>query len=303
MKVVVFGGTGFVGRNLKEKKREWIYPSSKQVDLTNAAQVHNYLVKIQPDYVVNLAGIVGGIKYNTESTARHMMHDNYMIMANVMQSCDTLYIRSLTTSSTCAWPKKKGSEYPLNEDYMDGKPESSNRYYAYGKRMGMILSESYPLSEILVLSNIYGPRDHFFSEDSHFIPAIISRYVDTPPDSRLEVWGDGKPFRQMVYVEDVVDAIIHKVENEETKEISYLLGNNENIGGMIYFIRMNMKKYFKKYLNIQYNGEYPGIKRKDVKVAPELECGWLRDNDLTTFPEGVEKTIKWFKENEVRNGE
>ena len=38
-KVLVTGGTGFLGKNLAEEKKEWIYLSSKDCDLTSSEDV------------------------------------------------------------------------------------------------------------------------------------------------------------------------------------------------------------------------------------------------------------------------
>lgn len=303
MNVVVFGGSGFIGRNLQVERPDWEYPSSSLVDLTINAQVYKYLMANRPDVVVNLASNVGGIKYNKNASASVMMHDNYSMMYNVMSSCDILSIPCLTMSSTCAWPRKDATKYPLGGDYLDGKPEPSNAYYAYGKRMGMIMSEGYDKSEIMVLSNVYGPRDHFFSEDSHFIPALISRAYSTSGDI-LELWGVPNTMRQMVYVFDVVDAIISKVEKENIgdHDISYVLGQNETINNIAHRIVELSEFYFNKSLKLEYNGKYPGIPRKDIQVHNSNSM-WVRANKLTDIKKGIEDTFIWFMENEVDSEE
>ena len=52
-------------------------------------------------------------------------------------------------------------------------------------------------------SNIYGPEDHFDSEKSHFVPALISKVSKIDDYGVLELWGNGKPLRQQLFVDDL----------------------------------------------------------------------------------------------------
>ena len=79
MKVLVTGGSGFIGQSLKKIKPDWIYISSKDYDLTDPYHVrgairdHRHL-----DAIVHLAGKVGGIKDNATKQAEYM-YQNLMI--------------------------------------------------------------------------------------------------------------------------------------------------------------------------------------------------------------------------------
>ena len=65
MKVLVTGGSGMVGYGIQQIQNtyshEFIFMSSKDCDLSNYDTTYNYFKKINPDYVIHLAGVVGGL--------------------------------------------------------------------------------------------------------------------------------------------------------------------------------------------------------------------------------------------------
>jgi len=69
-------------------------------------------------------------------------------------------------------------------------------------------------SIFLLMVNLYGPGDNFDPKSSHVIPAIIKKCVDaiTNNNSRITVWGTGRPTREFLYVEDAAEAIILATE-------------------------------------------------------------------------------------------
>ena len=56
----------------------------------------------------------------------------------------------------------------------------------------------------LVLSNMYGPGDHFELERSHALGALIKRIYQAKQEKKdtITIWGTGKPVREWLYVED-----------------------------------------------------------------------------------------------------
>ena len=135
MKVIVTGGSGFVGKRLSIIKPDWIYLSSKDVNLLNREEIFKYFAKEKPDAVVHLAAKVGGIKDNAEHPA-DFFYENARINLNVVDACRAANVpRLLAALSTCAFPNVVES-YPFDEsNILDGPPAETNLAYGFTKRM------------------------------------------------------------------------------------------------------------------------------------------------------------------------
>jgi GDP-L-fucose synthase len=76
--------------------------------------------------------------------------------------------------------------------------------WAYHKQYGLDIIN-------LILSNMYGPDDHFEEERSHALGALIMKFVKAKEnnDPHVIVWGSGKPVREWLHVDDGAEAILH----------------------------------------------------------------------------------------------
>jgi GDP-L-fucose synthase len=70
---------------------------------------------------------------------------------------------------------------------------------------------------VFVASNLYGPNDHFNTEKSHLLAAIISKAVSAKENNlkSIEMWGDGTPKREFLLVDDLAKICLDllKLEN------------------------------------------------------------------------------------------
>ncbi len=296
MKVVVTGGSGFVGKRLKLIKPDWIYLSSKDLDLTNYLDCVQYLEKESPDAVVHLAAKVGGIKDNAENPAL-FFYDNITMNTNIVKACvDSGVKRLLASLSTCAFPDK-AKDYPFTEkSIFDGPPAETNRAYGYAKRAMYvhILScrKQYGLDySCFCPSNLYGPEDCFDLEKSHFLPAAIRKLHEAEEESKVEFWGTGEPLRQQLFVDDLCQAIPALLDLHHSDDALIVAPDDQHtILEMIYLCRAMIGKE----LFIDFNGKLDGQYRKDGsnKMFKEL----LPDFKFTSLGDGLEKTYEWYKE-------
>jgi len=91
----------------------------------------------------------------------------------------------------------------------DGYPESTNAPYGIAKKALLVQCQAYRrqygMNAIYLLpANLYGPGDHFESNSSHVIPALIRKFLEAKKSGAPTVacWGDGSATREFLFVED-----------------------------------------------------------------------------------------------------
>jgi GDP-L-fucose synthase len=109
------------------------------------------------------------------------------------------------------------------------------RRKSIAKKMLLVQSQAYRQqygynSIFLLPVNLYGPGDNFDPESSHVIPALIKKCVGAKKrgDGVIEVWGDGSPTREFLYVEDAAEGILLAAEHYN-QSLPVNLGSGEEI--------------------------------------------------------------------------
>ncbi|HIJ11534.1 TPA: NAD-dependent epimerase/dehydratase family protein [Candidatus Woesearchaeota archaeon] len=293
--VLVTGGTGFVGKNLKKIRPNWVYASSRDYNLVDTAECARMYADIKPTAVIHLAGLVGGIKENNSYPA-DFLYKNISINTNVLhQAYEAGVTRVLSCLPTCAFPADQKA-YPFDEkSLLHGIPEETNLPFAYAKRCLYIQSNSYRKQHGLnyscfTSSNLYGPEDNFDSEKSHFVAALVEKLGNCNHGDQLEFWGTGKPMRQQLYVDDLVKAIPFLLQHHNT-DCPLIVSPDENLS-ILRMIEIGLK-ICKKDVKITFNNELEGQHRKDGSNRMFLEL--VGGYKFTSFEEGFKKTYDWYK--------
>jgi len=156
--------------------------------------------------------------------------------------------------------------------------------------------QQYGFNSIYLLPvNLYGPGDNFDPQSSHVIPAIIKKIADAKKKNIdfIEVWGDGTPTREFLYVEDAAKGIILAAE-KYNKPDPVNLGSGFEIS-IIELVKKiaDILKFKGKVIwdNTQPNGQ----PRRLLDVSKAYEEFKFRAN--TTFDKGLKKTIYWYLKN------
>src|SRR5215469_84264 len=244
MNVLITGGCGFVGRRFVKRfadfgdevtlidnmisgvpPEDWLHKPEKTDRLKiHFADCRALLTAIPPsrfDLVVHCAAVVGGrlkIEHDTLAVATSMSIDselfNWVVRAKRMPK--VIYF-----SSPAAYPSSwqtKDRHIPLPESYLDfnanlafKKVELPDRTYGFSKVAGEYLAK-WALEEYGLDVHIYRPFGGYGEDQSldYPFPAIIHRIVRG--DDPVKVWGSGDQRRDFIYIDDVVDCVLHTIE-------------------------------------------------------------------------------------------
>jgi len=228
-RVIVTGGAGFLGSYLVEKLRERgveniLVPRSKDYDLVRAENIRRLYDDANPDLVIHLAAVVGGIGANRASPGR-FFYDNLMMGAQLMEEARLRGVRKFVALGTiCAFPKF--TPVPFKEDDLwNGYPEETNAPYGLAKKMMLVQSqayrEQYGFNSIFLLPvNLYGMRDNFDPRSSHVIPALIRKCFEAMSrgEDHINCWGTGAATREFLHADDCARGILLATEKYDKSE-------------------------------------------------------------------------------------
>ena len=238
-RVTITGGAGFLGREIvrlvqEEGCREVFVPRSREYDLVDGGAVRRMLDDSRPDLVIHLAARVGGIGANRANPGS-FFYDNLMMGAQLMEEArQPRDPEAGRRRHRVRLPEVHTGTVPRGRP-LGGYPEETNAPYGLAKKMllvqGQAYRQQYGFNSIFLLpANLYGPGDHVDPAASHVIPALIAKCLEARErgDAAIEVWGDGSPTREFLYVEDAARAIVLAAERYDGAD-PVNLGSGEEI--------------------------------------------------------------------------
>ena len=297
-KIYVAGHNGLVGsaivRKLKKKRyKNILHVNKNKLDLTNQSRVYNYLKKNKPDFIFICAAKVGGIMSNNKYKA-DFITQNLLIQTNLINGAFLAGVKNLIfLGSSCVYPKN--CKQPIKESYLlSGKLEKTNDAYAIAKIAGIKMcqsfNEQYNLNyKCLMPTNTFGPNDNYSQLDSHFFPALIRKVhnLKKTKSNQINLWGNGKPKREIMHVDDLADACIYFM-NKKTKHSIINIGTGIDFS-INYYAKLISKLLLQKKIKISYDKTKPnGVLRKVMDVSIAKKYGWkykikLEDAILSTY--------------------
>jgi GDP-L-fucose synthase len=303
--VIVTGGAGFLGSYVVQKLRDRgvrdiFVVRSKDYDLRHEEAVLRLFNEVKATMIIHMAAVVGGIGANREHPGQ-FFYDNLMMGAMLMEHARQKQTAKFVAIGTiCAYPKFTPVPF-REEDLWSGYPEETNAPYGLAKKMLLVQSQAYRQeygfnSIYLLPTNLYGPNDNFDPRTSHVIPALILKCTEAMQrgDAYIEVWGDGSPTREFLYVRDAAEAIVLAAEHYNDSEPI-------NLGSGVEISIRDLAALIAELVGfkgeIRYDPSKPnGQPRRQVDVTRARERFGFQA--ATSFREGLRETIEWYR-NEV----
>lgn len=318
-RIFIAGAKGLVGsaivrRLVADGHDNLLTPDRRELDLTDQQAVRAFFERERPEYVILAAARVGGIHANNTYPAE-FIRDNLAIQTNVIHSAYEFGVeRLLFLGSSCIYPKL--APQPMREEHLlTGALEPTNEPYAIAKIAGMKMCEAYNRQYgtrfvAVMPTNLYGPGDNFHPENSHVLPALIRRFHEAKLQGidRVTVWGTGKPMREFLYVDDMADGslfVLNLPDEVLARELlSYPKPCFVNLGTGVDVTIRELAETVRDVVG--YPGELvfdpskpDGTPRKLLEVSRMKNLGWQAQ---TSLRDGIEKTYKWFLEQENIRG-
>jgi GDP-L-fucose synthase len=202
----------------------------------------------------------------------------------------------LWLGSTVAYPQ---SDRPMREEQlMEGEPYEKYFYAGWAKRFTEVLCRMYgeKLSRtmttiVLRPTNVYGPHDDFEFATSHVIPALIRKCIERWDP--LEVWGDGSEVRDVLYVDDMVEAMVLAMQKLASyTAINIGLGKGYSVRELLACI-LEADGY--KAAKVRFDPSKPTtipLRLIETRKAESL-LGFRARVDIA---EGLKRTIDWYRD-------
>ena len=305
-RVVVTGGSGFLGTAVVAGLRdrgagEVFVPRSREYDLREESAVARMFSNAEPDLVIHLAAVVGGIGANRNNPGK-FFYDNAIMGIHLIEQARQFSLEKMVIVGTvCAYPKH--TPVPFREEALwDGYPEETNAPYGLAKKMLIVQAqayrEQYGLNTIHLLPvNLYGPGDNFDLESSHVIPALIRKMVEAREAGQPEmvVWGTGTPTREFLYVEDAAEGILLAAEAYD-KPDPVNLGSGMEIS--IFDLALTIKEGVGFQGELVWDATKPdGQPRRSLDTSRAQERFGFKAK--MSFREGLSRTIEWYELNHL----
>ncbi len=299
-KILVTGSSGFLGYNfinkvIKKNYKVFCIYNKKikkinkahyiKCNLENYNDVKKKLRDLKFDYVVNLSG------YGDHSDIDHggdkIINNHYIISMNLVKFfINKKIIKYINIGSSDEYGKNRS---PQKEFYK----EDPNSPYAFAKTINSILFQmlykNYKFPSVTLRPFlVYGP----YQETNRLIPFVIKSCLNNKTFDLTS----GNQYRDFCYVDDFCDAIIKSFNNKKIngKILNISSGKKTQIKKIVKIIQQKIKKGKPRFGNKKLRKNENKSLYADITIAKKL----LNWKTKTNINEGLDLTIKFFKENE-----
>lgn len=313
--VLVTGAGGFLGTNIAKRLVEdgahvlgtlhgrppqYEHPNLKYVktDLTQMSDCRQAVEGME--YVFMCAANTSGAAVMATQPLAHVT-PNVVMNAQMLEASYQAKVKKfLFISSSAAYPPS-GDRSISEEEMFAGDPYEAYFSVGWMKRYGEVLCRIYsekikdPMSTVVVRpSNVYGPYDKFDFERSHVTAALIRKVIER--HDPLEVWGTGEDVRDLIFVDDFIDAVMlamARLDRFDPVNIGY--GKGCRVRDVLTTL-LDIDKF--DNANVVVNPTKPSmipIRLVDVGKAQAV----LEFKAMTNLRDGLKHTLEWYRQSYV----
>ncbi len=306
-KIFIAGHKGMVGSAIYKnisKKNKIIVAGKKDLNLLNFEKTYNFFKKHKFDHVYICAAKVGGILANSKYPADFIC-ENLQVQNNcIISSFKTKVKKLLFLGSSCIYPKD--TVVPIKEKYLlTGKLEKTNDAYAIAKIAGLKMCQSFNKQyntdfRAVMPTNLFGPNDNYDPSNSHVLAALAKKILTAKRQNKktVTIWGNGKPKREFLHVDDFANASIKimsiskkkykKICGEENHFINVGYGKEINIKDLALLIS-KISNYKGKFV---YDNSMPnGTMSKLIDSSKIFKLGWKPKISLKSGIESIMREL------------
>ncbi len=296
-KILVIGGTGFIGTSLlkKCKKLNWNLtslslhkPNVKDriggikylvCDISSLKRLKK-TIKSNYDYVVNLGGYIDHINKNKIRKNHLIGAKNLFRVFRDRKIQSFIQIGSSSEYGSLRSPQKEESKVQPKDIYGKHKYLATKYYLECYKKF------NFPVT-IIRFYQLYGP----YQKKNRFIPQLINACKT----GDIFYTSSGKQFRDFLYVDDAVNGIIKSIISSKSKgkilNIGY--GKAVQLKNVMKMVEKKMGNFYPVFGKIRLRKNENKVLYPDISKAKKF----LNWKNKTTFTKGIDKTIKYYKDN------
>ena len=309
--ILICGATGFIGRNIAEyytqnadydvvgvfnRRPPFSHPRIRwvQADLTNPLEAARVMDGI--NILVQAAATTSGVKDIFSKPHMHVT-DNAVMNSYLFRLAFEHGIEHVVFFSCTIMLSSK----PLaqTEEDFDANAQMHPRYFGAGwtkvylEKMCEFYAQLGSTKFTAIRhSNVYGPHDKFDLEKSHVCGATITKVMRA--SNSITIWGRGEETRDLLYIQDLVNMVNLVINNQDIKFEIYNCGSGfpVSIKDLVNLIVSESCKS----LILNYDLTKPNILNNLI-----LDCSKAKKNlnwaPQYSLPEGISKTVKWWRDN------